>query len=66
MELTEKQKVGLDTALFRYNHGLGYTVISGYAGTGKSTLVKFIVSALQHKMLLIISLRNLVSILVQI
>ena len=46
MELTEKQKVGLDTALFRYNHGLGYTVIAGYAGTGKSTLVKFIVSAL--------------------
>ena len=46
MELNAKQKVGLDTALFRYNHGLGYTVISGYAGTGKSTLVKFIVSAL--------------------
>ncbi len=46
MELTTKQEQGLKTALSRYNLGMPYTVISGYAGTGKSTLVNFIVSAL--------------------
>ena len=37
---------GLKTAVARYNAGYKYTVISGYAGTGKSTLIKFIVEAL--------------------
>lgn len=46
MELTTKQEQGLKTALSRYSLGMPYTVISGYAGTGKSTLVNFIVSAL--------------------
>lgn len=46
MELTEKQKQGLDIAIQRYKNKEKYTVISGYAGTGKSTLVKFIISAL--------------------
>ena len=46
MELTEKQKQGLDIAVARYKNRQKYTVISGYAGTGKSTLVKFIISAL--------------------
>ena len=46
MELTEKQKKGLDIAVQRYFDGERYTIISGYAGTGKSTLVKFIISAL--------------------
>lgn len=46
MELNEKQKVGLDIAVKRYKEGQRYTVISGYAGSGKSTLVRFIVSAL--------------------
>lgn len=46
MELNEKQKQGLEIAIQRYNNGERYTVISGYAGTGKSTLVKFIISAL--------------------
>lgn len=46
MELTEKQKQGLDIAVARYEKRQKYTVISGYAGTGKSTLVKFIISAL--------------------
>lgn len=31
MKLNAKQQIGLETALFRYNKGLGYTVISGYA-----------------------------------
>lgn len=44
--LTKKQSIGLDIAVERYNQGEKYTVISGYAGTGKSTLVKFIVQAL--------------------
>lgn len=47
MELTLKQQQGLDLAVKRYRDGEKYTVISGYAGSGKSTLVKFIVSALQ-------------------
>ena len=47
MELTRKQQEGLNIAIQRYRAGERYTVISGYAGSGKSTLVKFIVSALQ-------------------
>ena len=46
MELNDKQKQGLDIAVDRYKRKERYTVISGYAGTGKSTLVKFIVAAL--------------------
>ena len=46
MELTQKQEEGLKMAVNRYNLGMPYTVISGYAGTGKSTLVKYIVAAL--------------------
>ena len=45
MELNEKQKQGLQLAVERYKNQERYTVISGYAGTGKSTLVKFIISA---------------------
>lgn len=47
MELTAKQQEGLKIALERYNNHEKYTVISGYAGTGKSTLVKFIIDALE-------------------
>ena len=47
MELTNKQLQGLNLAIERYKNGGHYTVISGYAGAGKSTLVKFIVSALE-------------------
>ena len=32
MELTEKQKQGLDIAIQRYENKEKYTVISGYAG----------------------------------
>lgn len=46
MELNEKQKQGLDIAVARYKRGERCTIISGFAGTGKSTLVKFIISAL--------------------
>ena len=46
MELTIKQQQGLDIAIQRYKNKEKYTVISGYAGTGKSTLIQFIVSAL--------------------
>lgn len=49
MELTEKQKQGLELALQRYRENYQYTVIAGYAGTGKSTLVKFIISALAQE-----------------
>ena len=44
--LTKKQEEGLKIAIQRYLDGEKYTVISGYAGTGKSTLVKFIVQSL--------------------
>jgi exodeoxyribonuclease-5 len=46
MILTKKQEEGLDIAVARYKRKESYTCIAGYAGTGKSTLVKFIVSAL--------------------
>ena len=46
MELTKRQSEGLNIALQRYKNKEKYTVISGYAGTGKSTLVKFIIAAL--------------------
>lgn len=46
MVLTSKQEAGLKIAVARYHDGEKYTVISGYAGTGKSTLIKFIISAL--------------------
>lgn len=49
MELTQKQQEGLKLTLERYKNGERYVVISGYAGTGKSTLVKFIISALQQE-----------------
>ena len=46
MELTNKQEQGLKIAVERYRNKDPYTVISGYAGTGKSTLVQYIVEAL--------------------
>lgn len=46
MELTRKQEEGLRLAVNRYQMGLPYTVISGYAGSGKSTLITFIIAAL--------------------
>lgn len=46
MELTNKQAEGLKIAVQRYRAGDKYTVISGYAGSGKSTLVRFIIEAL--------------------
>ena len=47
MELTRKQEEGLRIAIDRYNHNEPYTVIAGYAGTGKSTLINFIIAALE-------------------
>lgn len=49
MELTEKQKKGLDIALKRYRNKEKYTLIEGYAGTGKSVLIKFIAEALGNE-----------------
>lgn len=46
MLLTNKQEQGLKLAIDRFVKGEKYTVISGYAGTGKTTLVKFIIEAL--------------------
>ena len=46
MELTQKQEEGLRIAVQRHRNGEKYTTIAGYAGTGKSTLVRFIISAL--------------------
>lgn len=46
MELTRKQEEGLKIAVERFKKGEPYTVISGYAGSGKSTLIKFIIAAL--------------------
>lgn len=46
MILTDKQKEGLELALERHARGEKYTVIAGFAGTGKSTLVKHIIAAI--------------------
>ena len=46
MELTIKQEQGLNLALERHKLGEKFVTIAGYAGTGKTTLVKFIISAL--------------------
>ena len=46
MILTNKQEAGLRIILERYRAGEKYTTISGYAGTGKSTLVKYAIQAL--------------------
>lgn len=46
MILTAKQQEGLRIAINRYKNCEKYTVIAGYAGTGKSTLVRFIIQAL--------------------
>lgn len=46
MELTPKQEEGLNIVLARYSNHDKYAVISGYAGTGKTTLVHFIIAAL--------------------
>ncbi len=48
IELNEKQLEGLNLAVARYRNGEKTTIISGYAGTGKSTLVKFIIAALEQ------------------
>jgi len=42
MELNKKQEEGLRIAVQRYRDHEKYTVISGYAGTGKSTLVRLL------------------------
>ena len=46
MILTAKQEEGLKIAVERFKNHEPYTCISGYAGTGKSTLIKFIIAAL--------------------
>lgn len=46
MILTNGQENGLKIAVERYKNKEPYTVIGGYAGTGKSTLVRFIIDAL--------------------
>lgn len=46
MELTRKQEEGLKIAIDRYSNGEKYCVVGGYAGVGKTFLVKFIISAL--------------------
>lgn len=47
MNLTIKQEQGLKIAVERFLNREKYTVIGGYAGSGKSTLVKFIIAALE-------------------
>ncbi len=48
MEFTLKQEEAIRVTTERYNRGEKYTVISGYAGTGKSTSVAAIVQSLPH------------------
>ena len=46
MILTARQNEGLKIAVERYYNDEKYTVISGFAGSGKTTLVRFIIEAL--------------------
>lgn len=46
MNLTEEQEKAIDIIIERYKHHEKYTVISGWAGTGKSTCVKYAVEAI--------------------
>ena len=46
MILTKGQEKGLKTAIERYKQNFKYVTISGYAGSGKSTLVRFIIDAI--------------------
>lgn len=46
IELTQKQEEGLRIAVQRYKDKQPWTCIAGYAGSGKSTLIKFIIAAL--------------------
>lgn len=50
MILTDNQQKGLEVAVARYHEGQPWTCIAGYAGSGKSTLVPFIISALGIEM----------------
>lgn len=52
MELTTKQAEGLSLAIKRFKDNEKFTVIGGYAGTGKSTLVRFIIEALASENLI--------------
>ena len=45
MSLTRKQEEGLKIVINRYKQKIPYTIIAGYAGTGKSFLVNAIVEA---------------------
>ena len=47
MELTKGQEEGLKIAVSRYKSNKAYTVIAGYAGTGKTTLVQYIIDELK-------------------
>lgn len=47
MQLTAKQAEGLKIAIKRYKDHEPYTCIAGYAGTGKTTLIRFIIDALE-------------------
>lgn len=49
MILTTKQQEGLRIAVERYKQHKPFTVIAGYAGTGKSTLINHIIAALGIK-----------------
>ena len=46
IQLTKKQQEGIEIAKKRYQMKEAYTCIAGFAGTGKSTLVKFLISEL--------------------
>lgn len=49
MKLNDAQLNGLAICLNRYKNRERYSVIAGYAGTGKSTLVKFLVAVLKKE-----------------
>lgn len=49
LTLTDKQNKGLKLTIERYHNNERYTCIAGYAGTGKSTLVQYIINEMNLK-----------------
>lgn len=46
MEFTKNQAKALDICIQRFREGQRYTTISGYAGSGKTTILRYIIEAL--------------------
>lgn len=49
IELTKKQQEAIDISIERYEEGYNHTIISGYAGVGKTTCIENLISSFNTK-----------------